>query len=81
MTGTASRKRVTELRQGIARAQDRIRYGRRMLDQFNAQHPGNGEAEKRTRRKLEADIARAENDEKILQRALKDVEVAASPTA
>jgi hypothetical protein len=61
--------RWTELRSGIARAKDRARYAQRQLERFDAT-TGNSEAEGRTRRKLEADVARAENDVAALEHAL-----------
>ena len=50
--------RMTELRRALNWAKDRARYARRQLDRFEAA-AGNSEAERRTRRKLEADVARA----------------------
>lgn len=61
--------RTEELRDAIARAQDRARYARRELSRFDVT-AGNSESERRTRRKLEADVARAESDLAVLHRAL-----------
>jgi predicted nucleic acid-binding Zn-ribbon protein len=72
MIGTVSRKRVAELRDGIAKTQDRIRHARKQFDQFD-KTAGNSEAETRARRKLEADVARAENDLVALERALNEM--------
>lgn len=61
--------RMTELRRALNWAKDRARYAQRQLDHFEAA-AGNSEAERRTRRKLEADVARAENDIVMLEYAL-----------
>jgi hypothetical protein len=50
-------------------AKDRARYAQRQLDHFDAT-AGNSEAEGRMRRKLEADVARAEDDVATLEHAL-----------
>lgn len=60
--------RMTELRRALNWAKDRARYAQRQLDRFEAA-AGNSEAERR-RRKLEADVARAENDIVMLEYAL-----------
>ena len=65
-------RRADELRDGIERAQERRRFCRRLLEQFNAEPLGDEELDARTRRKLEADMQRAENDLEVLGRALLD---------
>jgi hypothetical protein len=61
--------RRSELRNALARAQDRARYARRQLERFDAT-AGESEAEKRTRRKLQSDVPRAESDIAALEHAL-----------
>jgi hypothetical protein len=61
--------RLSELLRAMSSAKDRARYAQRQLDRFDAM-AGNSEAEGRTRRKLEADVARAEDDIDTLERAL-----------
>jgi hypothetical protein len=63
--------RVEELRDGITRAQERAKWARRQLNQLDNK-TGNSEAEKRGRRKLADDLALAENDVAVLERALEE---------
>lgn len=64
--------RLQELKAAICRAQDRARYARRELDRHLASAVMGDEEAKRATRKLEADLTRAENDEAILRRSLRE---------
>jgi hypothetical protein len=63
--------RVQELREGIARAQDRATWARRQLSQLDAK-TGNSEAERRVHRKVVEDLALAENDVAVLEQVLEE---------
>jgi hypothetical protein len=60
---------MTELRRAINWAKDRTRYAQRELKRFDVTG-SDSEAVSRTRRKLEADVARAQNDSAVLEHAL-----------
>ena len=66
---TYRRSRLTELKGAITKAQDHARYAQRELERFDAAG-GNAEASGRTRRKLEADLTRAQSDVAVLKHAL-----------
>jgi hypothetical protein len=55
--------RMTELRRALNWAKARTRYAQRELERFDG----------RTRRKLEADVARAQTDSAVLERVLAEV--------
>lgn len=61
--------RMTELRRAINWAKDRTRYAQRELKRFDVTG-SDSEAVSRTRRKLEADVARAQNESAVLERVL-----------
>src|SRR5262245_31456201 len=75
---TYRRSRLTELTGAITRAQDHARYAQRELERFDAAAGGNPEVARRTRRKLEADVARARNDVAVLKHALAEARPALS---
>jgi hypothetical protein len=72
--------RVQELREGIARAQDRATWARRQISQLDAK-TGNSEAERRVHRKVVEDLALAENDVAVLEQVLETRPALSHPEA